>query len=59
MKWLALMSALLLSLSSIAAESVKGVQIPSAIDLTLPIYQKQKLHPELSDLVLGGLPLLS
>ncbi len=53
------MSALLLSLSSIAAESVKGVQIPSAIDLTLPIYQKQKLHPELSDLVLGGLPLLS
>ena len=53
MKWLALMLVSLLPLSGIAAESVKGVQIPSAIDLTLPIYQKQKLHPELSDPVLG------
>ena len=53
MKWLALMLASLLPLSGIAAEPVKGVQIPSAIDLTLPIHQKQKLHPELSDPVLG------
>lgn len=53
MKWLALMLASLLPLSGIAAEPVKGVQIPSAIDLTLPIHQKPKLHPELSDPVLG------
>jgi len=53
MKWLALMLASLFPLSGIAAEPVKGVQIPSAIDLTLPIHQKQKLHPELSDPVLG------
>jgi len=53
MKWLALMLASLLPLSSIAAEPVKGVQIPSAIDLTLPIHQQPKLHPELFDPVLG------
>jgi hypothetical protein len=53
MKWLALMLVSLLPLSGIAAEPVNGVQIPSAIDLTLPIHQKQKLHPELSDPVLG------
>jgi len=53
MKWLALMMASLLPLSGIAAEPVKGVQIPSAIDLTLPIHQQPKLHPELFDPVLG------
>lgn len=53
MKWLALMLASLLPLSGIAAEPVKVVQIPSAIDLTLPIHQQKKLHPELSDPVLG------
>lgn len=53
MKWFALMMVSLLPFSGIAAEPVKGVQIPSAIDLTLPIHQKQKLHPELSDPVLG------
>ena len=53
MKWLALMLASLLPLSGIAAEPVKGVQIPSAIDLTLSIHQQPKLHPELFDPVLG------
>lgn len=53
MKWLALMLVSLLPFSGIAAEPINGVQIPSAIDLTLPIHQKQKLHPELSDPVLG------
>lgn len=53
MKWLALMLVSLLPFSGIAAEPIKGVQIPSAIDLTLPIHQKLKLHPELSDPVLG------
>lgn len=53
MKWLALMLVSLLPLSGIAAEPVKGVQISSAIDLTLPIHQKPKLHPELSDPLLG------
>jgi hypothetical protein len=48
-----LMLVSLLPFSGIAAEPVKGVQIPSAIDLTLPIHQKPKLHPELSDPVLG------
>lgn len=52
MKWFALLVSLL-PFSGIAAEPVKGVQIPSAIDLTLPIHQKPKLHPELSDPVLG------
>lgn len=53
MKWFALMLVSLLPFSGIAAEPIKGIQIPSAIDLTLPIHQKQKLHPELSDPVLG------
>ncbi|MFZ3019430.1 MAG: hypothetical protein WA056_13345 [Gallionella sp.] len=53
MKLLALMLASLLSLSGIAVEPVKGVQTPSAIDLTLPIHQQPKLHPELLDPVLG------
>lgn len=53
MKWLAFMLTFIFPLSGIAAEPVKGVQIPSAIDLTLPIHQKQKLHLELSDPVLG------
>lgn len=53
MKWLALMLVLLLPFSGIAAEPAKGAQPPSAIDLTLPIHQKQKMHPELSDPVLG------
>lgn len=53
MKWLTLMLVSLLPLSGIATEPIKGVQIPSAIDLTLPIHQKPKLHPELSDPVLG------
>lgn len=52
MKWFALLVSLL-PFSGIAAEPVKGVQIPSAIVLTLPIHQKPKLHPELSDPVLG------
>ena len=56
MKWLALMLASLLPLSGIAAEPVKGVQIPSAIDLTLSIHQQPKLHPELFDPVLGDRP---
>lgn len=53
MKWLALMLVSLLPFSGIAAEPIKDVQIPLAIDLTLPIHQKQKLYPELSDPVLG------
>ena len=45
--------ALLTAISGHAAERAKGVSPVSVVDQTLPIHQKQKLHPELSDPVLG------
>lgn len=43
----------LLPSMSVATESVKRAQSSSVIDTTLPIHQQKKLHPELSDPVLG------
>lgn len=53
MTWLALTHALVLPLTGLADKPAKGVLPSSAIDLTLPIHQQKKLHPELSDPVLG------
>ena len=51
-----LMMACLLAMSpsmSVATEPVRAGQPSSVIDMTLPIHQQKKLHPELSDPVLG------
>lgn len=53
MTLLVLLPALLLPLDGITAESFKETKPLPAIDPTLPIHQKKKLHPELSDPVLG------
>ena len=45
--------AALLPSVAVATESVKNAQPSSAIDMTLPIHQQKKLHPEFSDPVLG------
>lgn len=45
--------AVLLPSIAVATETVKSAQPSSAIDLTLPIHQQKKLHPEFSDPVLG------
>lgn len=47
-----LLAMLLLPLGALAAEPAKGVPFP-AIDPILPIHQQKKLHPEISDPVLG------
>ncbi|MDZ4202328.1 MAG: hypothetical protein U1C96_09320 [Gallionella sp.] len=43
----------LLPSMAIATESAKTTQPASVIDITLPIHQQKKLHPEISDPVLG------
>lgn len=43
----------LLPTMAVAVELAKNAQTSSAIDMTLPIHQQKKLHPELSDPVLG------
>lgn len=43
----------LLPSMAVATELVKSAQPSSVIDMTLPIHQQKKLHPELSDPVLG------
>ncbi len=50
-----LMTCLLAMLPSmaVAAEPAKNTRSLSVIDMTLPIHQQKKLHPELSDPVLG------
>jgi hypothetical protein len=48
-----LLLALFLPFGGMASESAKDKPPSSAIDLTLPIHQQKKLHPELSDPVLG------
>jgi len=51
-----LFMACLLAMSStvaVATEPAKNTQPSSVIDMTLPIHQQKKLHPELSDPVLG------
>jgi hypothetical protein len=53
--WLALMLALTFidAPSGRAAEPSRGVMQAEVVNLALPIHQKPKLHPELSDPVLG------
>jgi hypothetical protein len=43
----------LLPSMAMATESEKQMQTVSAVNMTLPIHQKKKLHPELTDPVLG------
>jgi len=43
----------LLPSMAVATEPAKNTQPLSSIDMTLPIHQQKKLHPELSDPVLG------
>lgn len=47
------MHALLMPLNGFADESAKAAPPTSAINLSLPIHQQKKLHPEISDPVLG------
>ena len=51
-KWLLLLLPLL-PLTSSAAEPAKAAAPVAAINLSLPVHQKKKLHPEISDPVTG------